>query len=287
LDFLVIGFSLMKAHRHSIQPLHKTIADIAEWYETPPGRSLLAAQQRILNEELSCLFGYHLMQLSVLPNRRLSDSSRINHCFALSPAATGKVKHEGKICDVQGLAELDALPLPDECIDVTLLHHVLEFSDNPHQVLKEAARVTVPRGHLVIFAFNPVSIMGMVQLLARFYSKKPIWQRRALSVGRVRDWLEFLDFSCMNLRYMSHDYPLHSLQRWSLKRMTRRQFRNSLPFGSVYCLIARKDKVGLTPIKPEWEPSKLLSTPLPKRPMTARGGESALILPMRRRSRDK
>lgn len=271
--------------RHSVPPLHQTIGELARWYETPLGQSVLNAQQQILNDELSCLFGYHLMQLSIVPYQRLSESSRINHCFSLAPAVVRSDKITTQLCDVQGLAELDALPLADESIDVTILHHVLEFSENPHQVLKEAARVTVARGHVIIFCFNPWSVMGTVQLLAQFYSANPIWRRRALRAGRLHDWLEFLDFSCLNLRYLSHNLPINHSRYLSHSRFVDKWLGRSIPFGSTYCIVARKDKVGLTPIKPEWETSKFLVAPIPKRSMTARSGQSAMILPMRRKTK--
>ncbi|WP_075187910.1 methyltransferase domain-containing protein [Teredinibacter haidensis] len=272
--------------KQSIKPLHQTIAQIAKWYESPLGQSILAAQQQVLNEELSCLFGYHLMQLSVLPYHRLSESSRINHCFSLAPAVVHSKQAAQNLCDLQGMAELDALPLADESIDVTILHHVLEFSNNPHQVLKEAARVTVPRGHIVIFGFNPLSLLGLLQLGAQFYSRKVIWKRRALRAGRLKDWLEFLDFSCLQLKYLSHNLPINHARYLHHSRFLSRGLNSTLPFGSTFCMVARKDKVGLTPLKPEWEAAAPLlgASPLPKRSMTARSGESALILPLRRRN---
>lgn len=273
--------------RTNIKPLHQTIADIASWYESPVGQSLLAAQEKVLDEELSCMFGYHLMQLSVLPYHRLSASSRINHCFSLAPAVVRTEKVTQSLCDVQALAELDALPLPDETIDVTILHHVLEFSCNPHQVLKEAARVTVPRGHIILFAFNPWSVLGIIQLIKKLWGSSPVAKHRSLRSGRLRDWLEFLDFSCLSLRHLSHGSPLRPGPR-PISRIIDQRFRESMPFGAAYCIVARKDKVGLTPIKPEWESSRILgAAPLPKRSMTARHGQSALILPLRRRNKIK
>ncbi|WP_236074915.1 methyltransferase domain-containing protein [Teredinibacter purpureus] len=275
----------MRAHT-SLKPLHQTIGSIAKWYETPLGQSMLAAQQQVLSEELSCLFGYHLMQLSVLPNRRLSESSRINHCFSLSPAVVNSSDVKTHLCDVQGLADLDALPLPDESIDVTLLHHVLEFSNNPHKVLKEAARVTVPRGHIVIFGFNPLSMLGLIQLIAQFYSANVIWKRRALRAGRLRDWLEFLDFSCVRLQYLSHNLPINHARYQVHSRFMSCKTGSTVPFGSTFCLIARKDKVGLTPLKPEWDKSTLLgASQIRKRSMSARSSRSALILPLRRKNK--
>lgn len=271
----------------NIKPLHQTISDVAKWYDTPVGQSLLSAQEQVLEGELSCMFGYHLMQLSVLPYHRLSESSRINHCFSLSPAIVKSDKAASRLCDLQALAELDALPLPDETIDVTILHHVLEFSNNPQQVLKEAARVTVPRGHIILFAFNPWSLLSLTQFSGKLWREKPIANRRPLRSGRLRDWLEFLDFSCLSVRQLSHTTPLRpaSNSRW---RFFDKQFRQSIPFGATYCIVARKDKVGLTPIKPEWETTRILgATHLPKRSITARSGPSALILPLRRRNKIK
>ncbi|TVZ39304.1 methyltransferase family protein [Alteromonadaceae bacterium 2753L.S.0a.02] len=270
--------------RHVVQPLHKTIAELAAWYETPLGRVALKEQKQILRDELSCLFGYHLMQLSIVPYQRLSESSRINHCFSLAPAVVAPHKAVNTLCDIQGLAELDALPLADESIDVSILHHVLEFSPNPHQVLKEAARVTVPRGHIIIFAFNPLSLVGAFQMMAQFTSGKPIWRRRPLRAGRIRDWLEFLDFSCLNLRYLSKNLPINHSRYLLHSGFIDRMLSPAIPFGSMYYIVARKDKVGLTPIKPEWDKSKFLGVaPVPKRSMTARNSQSAAILPFRSR----
>ncbi len=285
---LAFRLAIMTPHKRVIAPLHQTIANIAEWYDTPLGKCVLAAEQQVLNDELSCLFGYHLMQLSVLPHHRLSESSRINHCFTLAPSVVDATRAREQLCDVQGLSELDALPLADESIDVTILHHVLEFSSNPHQVLKEAARVTVARGHIVLFAFNPISAMGLMQLCCQFFSKQAIWQRRPLRISRMRDWLEFLDFSCLGVRHVSHNLPINNARYLGHSQFAERRISNRLPLSNVYCIVARKDKVGLTPIKPAWENSRFLGAqPLPKRSMSSRSPESALILPLRRRNRIK
>ncbi len=273
--------------RHKVPPLRQSLAALAAWYESPLGQAALQEQQHILRDELSCLFGYHLMELSIVPYERLSEHSRINHRFSLSPVhVPPPPSDDASLRDVQGLSELDALPLADESIDVTILHHVLEFSPNPHQVLKEAARVTVPRGHVIIFAFNPFSLAGLMQMGAQFYSKRPIWQRRALRAGRIRDWLEFLDFSCLSLRFLGRNLPINHSRYLNSSRFVDRIFSRSIPLGSMYYIVARKDKAGLQPIKPAWDHSRFLGVaPIPKRSMTARSSQSAAILPFRNRMR--
>ncbi|WP_188151281.1 class I SAM-dependent methyltransferase [Teredinibacter waterburyi] len=273
--------------RSSVRPLHETIADLARWYETPLGQSILTEQREILSDELSCLFGYHLMQLSVVPYERLFESSRINHCFSMAPAIVPSERVKTQLCDLQALSDLDALPLADESIDVTILHHVLDFSENPQQVLKEAARVTVPRGHIIIICFNPFSMMGALQPILRLTSSKPVWRRKALRAGRLRDWLEFLDFSCVNMRQLSHNLPINHSRYLAHSRFVNKVFSGrSVPFGSTYCILARKDKVGLTPLKPEWDKASLLrGSAVAKQSLSARTEPSARILPLRRRPR--
>ena len=41
------------------------------------------------------------------------------------------------------------LPIASNSIDLLLLPHVLEFSVNPHQILREVQRVLMPDGHAV------------------------------------------------------------------------------------------------------------------------------------------
>jgi SAM-dependent methyltransferase len=234
-------------NRQRVPDLDTSIAALEQWFETPLGRQLLTEEQRILDKELSCMFGYHLMQLSINRHIRLFEDSRICHCFSIGAGTPGADS------DVAAYGNLDALPLEDESVDVTILHHVLEFSHNPHQVLREASRVTIPRGYIIIFGFNPISSMGMVKPLAQLFSKSPIWKRNSLRKGRISDWLQFLDCNTLRTQEGIYNLPLQRrnylaycasinqfLQRWGV------------PFGNFYCLVARKDRASLTPIRPDW-----------------------------------
>jgi SAM-dependent methyltransferase len=234
-------------NRQRIPDLDTSITALEQWFETPLGRQLLAEEQRILDRELSCMFGYHLLQLSINRHIRLFDDSRICHCFSIGAG----LPHPGS--EVAAYSSLDALPLEDESVDVAILHHVLEFSHNPHQVLREASRVTIPRGYIIIFGFNPFSTMGMVKPLAQLFSNSPIWKRNSLRKGRISDWLQFLD--CNTLRTLDGIYNLPLQRRGYLAScagINQLLQRWGVPFGNFYCLVARKDRGCLTPIKPDW-----------------------------------
>lgn len=233
--------------KRQVPDLDTSVIALENWFATPLGQQLLAAERQILSRELSCMFGYHLMQLSINRGIRLFDDSRINHCFALGVGCPGTQSQVG------AYSALDALPLENESVDVTILHHVLEFSSNPHHVLKEASRVTIPRGYIIVFGFNPISPMGMVKPFAQLVSKSPIWKRNSLYQSRVSDWLQFLDCNTLRRQVGLYNFPLqnkryldysNSINHWMQAR--------SLPFGNFYCIVARKDRASMRPIRPNW-----------------------------------
>ncbi len=249
----------------SVRPLKDSLPALESWYQTDVGRAILAREQKILDEELSYMFGYHLLQLSISCETKLYSKSRILHCFDVAPRACDEHLNVG-MC-----ADFDALPLEDESVDVTILHHVLEFSTNPHAVLKEAARVTIPKGNIIIFGFNPFSPIGLIKHFAQFSSDNPFWKRNSLRRSRVVDWLKLLD--CDAKRYWSGFYHLpinHQRYLMRFQRLDQQWQKWRMPFGNFYCIVAQKDVQCITPIKPDWEKDQLIEgVRMPKRHATA------------------
>lgn len=263
-----------------MQSLSESYEAISAWFGTPLGRRLLISERKIIADEMRYLFGYHFMQLSSVKMANFCSSSRISHCFALAPAESGA---PDRGYSVQGVADFTELPLDDDSIDVTVLHHVLEFSENPHQVLKEAARVTIPRGYIIIVAFNPLSIFGMLQPLCSLFRRRGISKRRALMASRMRDWLEFLDFTCMATRNVFHTLPINNARYLASTRLWENiHYKNKtrIPGGMSFVLVARKDKAGLIPLKPKWEkPAFLGAVPLPKQALRSKSNALARTRP--------
>lgn len=230
--------------RHGPQPLGQAMQAMKGWENTPLGRAMFSEQQQQLDELLSGLFGYHLLEMSSFDLPGLSAASRISHRFKASPVA-----------GLGGglLSELEHLPLPDESIDVVLLHHVLEYATNPHQILREANRVLIARGHVIIVGFNPWSLQGGYKLLAQWLGAGSVWRRASLRPGRLKDWLHLLDCEPVALQRGFYRVPVNHagvLERFSFWEQLSARLRS--PFGGYYILLARKDRVGMTPIKPVW-----------------------------------
>ena len=70
--------------------------------------------------------------------------------------------------------------------------HALEFSDDPHQILREVERILIPEGQVIITGFNPLSLWGLKRRINR--SGNFPWHGSYLSMRRLRDWLKLLGF---------------------------------------------------------------------------------------------
>ena len=124
-----------------------------DWLNTTLGQCLLKREQAMFDSMVGDVFGFNAIQLGMLQMDTLKNS-RIPNILHLG-------NREG-----DAYCESDYLPFAECCIDLVCLPHVLEFSHNPHQSLREAERVLVPEGYLIITGFNPISTWGLKRVLA-------------------------------------------------------------------------------------------------------------------------
>jgi SAM-dependent methyltransferase len=244
---LLIRFSAMWKRRFGVLPMRESIIDLTHWFESPLGRALLTEEQEAIDDGLQCVFGYHLLQLSISGRLDLTTESRISHRFVLHPQRETNQR-------LGALADINHLPLATESIDAVLLHHSLDFSQSPHHLLREATRIIIPKGHLIVVGFNPWSLWGLCASLARIVKSQPRWRFQYLRLGRLMDWLKLLDMEPIAV-YQGFFRPplpqenaikhLQWIERWG-KRLR-------LPWGGFYMVVARKDHIPLIPIKPAWQ----------------------------------
>lgn len=244
---VLTGIRLLWRKRFGVLPIRSSLGLLSAWFASPLGQSLVSKEREVIDEQLHDLFGYHLMQLSVAGELDLTGASRISHQFALYPRIVASER-------LSAVSDFNHLPLPQNSIDVVLLHHVLDFSQNPHQVLRETAGVLISRGHLIIIGFNPWSLFGLWRLLARFFSSAPHWRHQSLRLGRVLDWLAVLDFEPVAVHQGFYRPPVERQNAVKyLQWMDRWGKRLCLPGGGFYVIVARKDSVAMIPLKPEWQ----------------------------------
>lgn len=233
--------------RFGVVPMRDSLVEISNWLGSPLGQQLIESEQSVIDEQIHNLFGYHLLQLSVASHLDLTHASRVSHRFALYPQGANQSL-------VAARADFNHLPLPANSIDVVLLHHVLDYSQSPHHILREASGVLISQGHLIVVGFNPWSFFGCWRWLARFFSPAAQWRHQALRLGRVLDWLAVLDFEPIAVRQGFYRPPcskpgvikyLTWMERWGE--------RLGLPWGGFYVIVARKDSLAVLPQKPLWQ----------------------------------
>lgn len=224
-----------------------------EWFDTPLGQHLLFREQLYFDNAVSDVFGFNAVQVG-LPHLDFLRNSRI-------PLRVS--------CAVEAPADVRADPmfLPFECqsLDLILLPHVLEYSANPHQVLREAERVLRPEGRLVLAGFNPRSLWGMARCLLGGERGYP-WNGNFLNVSRVKDWMALLGLEVAAGSMCCYRPPVnqeHWLRR--LRFMEPAGDRWWAMGGGVYFLQAVKRVQGMTIIQPQWStPVRQLLAPAAK-----------------------
>ncbi|MCB1747493.1 MAG: methyltransferase domain-containing protein [Gammaproteobacteria bacterium] len=232
--------------RSAHTPGDAVVAEVLEaWFASAPGERFAALEQHLLNGALPDLFGYHIVQLGRHLGADLLGATRISHRVVvdLGVTSTPGISLRG--------AE-DALPFGAGLIDVLVLPHVLEFTDDPRRVLREAERVLIGEGHIVVLGFNPWSWYGLWSLARRWQGRAP-WTGHLVSVSRLKDWLQLLGFDIVLVRHAGFRPPMRS-QR--LERLTAFSERLGAyccpPLGGVYLVVGKKRVEGVTPLRVSW-----------------------------------
>ena len=245
------------------------IIGLHQWFESPPGRYLLAWEQARFDEAVADIFGYHSLQLGMplleglrtnrMPHQWLAQGHEAvddSITFSLAGATGGSALQRRKM-DL--LTEPAALPFAAASLDLLLLPHTLELSLDPHATLREVERVLVPEGRVVISGLNPASLWGLRQRRARLYQRLGKGTLYLPDVGefigfwRLRDWLRLLSFEVESARFGCYRPAVRStrsLDRFGWIDPIGEQWWPI--FGAAYFVVAVKRVHGMRLMEPSW-----------------------------------
>jgi SAM-dependent methyltransferase len=133
--------------------MHDIIA-LRQFYSSPLGREVKRWLRRTAARHVARTHGETLVGLGYAAPllRAIQSSEHVPKTIAaLMPATQGAIYWpvEGNNC--VALGELERLPFSDNSVHWLLMLHALEFSDHPADILREAHRVLVPGGKLLMF----------------------------------------------------------------------------------------------------------------------------------------
>jgi SAM-dependent methyltransferase len=153
----------------------------SSYWHSPAGQSVLAWEQHVLSTFAERVFGFYALSFD-LPRLDALHQSTIHHAIHVNVSATLVTGHAAAQFD------LHDWPFQNDSLDYIVLPHVLEFSQDPHAVLREAARCLRPGGSMSLTAFNPHSLLGWQAGNAELGQRE-----RWVSRRRLIDWMALLN----------------------------------------------------------------------------------------------
>ena len=225
------------------EPMLMEHPPLADWFDTPLGQHALRCEQTYFDAEVADVFGFNAFQLGL---------TRFDFLRANRMPMRGRVDADG---DVRVRADLEQLPILSNCADLVVLPHTLEFSDNPHQVLREVARVLMPEGHVIVSGFNPWSLWGARRFLGKDRGEFP-WNGQFIALPRLRDWMALLGIEIAAGRMAAYIPPVRSEQWIRRFEVLEAAGDRWWPFaGGIYFLHGIKRVHGTRVITPQWKTS--------------------------------
>lgn len=231
---------------------------IAAWQSTQPGSRVVEHEREALAGMAHDLFGYHLLHVGELG----VDLDHLANC---------PIRHKTLVADrvpvrrdtddrdagqAPGvvLATGQGLPVASDSIDAVILAHTLDFSPDPHQALREAERVLIPEGRVIVVGFNPFSLWGLWRLFGRWRGAVP-WCGNFLSYPRLSDWLTLMGFDVERMDVLEFRPPTRSSRLDPVERLGRRVWPM---LAGVYVVRAVKRVSRITPVGQRWSHLRVL-----------------------------
>lgn len=230
---------------------------------------LIQEEQHWLDATLQDVFGYHALQISPMPLDALRANRMSSRSRLVWPDAAGRVTEAPELLAGAGqdiaqqgsapsalVAPVHELPFLTESLDLLVLPHTLEVAEDPHHLLREAQRVLIPEGKLVITGFNPWGLW-VIRKSCRSVNGFPPAGHHWISLLRVKDWLKLLNFDlgAGGASAFGAYVPPFDSERW----LTRLQWMNPAgrrwwPMaGGVYFLMAVKRVHHMKLVGPAWK----------------------------------
>jgi len=234
-------------------------SDWQMWQRQQLGQTLMQHERSLLTPLVGKKLGSHLFQLSIagceplfdnspMPNQIFAQMSAVGEPFRLQPNSNLVIEP----CN---------LPIANDILDAVVLHHILEYTRNPHQVLREVHRALTSGGQLFILGFNPYSLMGLRKALTPF-NRAP-WAGNFRSWIKLYDWLKLLGFKLETTQYAFFNAPYNrATSDGSDSKIERLGRKFNCFFGGTYAIVARKQTVGMTPLRETQFTRRVLTFPV-------------------------
>jgi SAM-dependent methyltransferase len=212
----------------------------SDWIQSGTGIALLREESCQVANAFESIFGDQFLQIGAWGEGQLFRQFARTRRYAVVAARPAP--------GVDLISAPEQLAIAPDSIDAVFLPHTLETAEDPHDVLREVDRILRPDGHLVVLGFNPWGWWGMRHYLSR--RRFPAGGRRMISEYRLHDWLRLLDYQLDPARFFHFAPPVYRTQSMPEPVGDRRIRRRWHPLASCYLLVARREMLTMTRVRP-------------------------------------
>lgn len=222
----------------------EVINGFTSWQQLPNGARLRRCIETEIRDSLEESTGERLLAVGPLAHELDMSAFKGGQRIRLDAK-------EGDFVDL--VSEAENLPIESNSIDILILPLVLEYSQNPHQILREAQRVVVEGGSLYIIGFNPFSAWGLRSWWGNL-RRQDHWNGQLLAGYRIQDWLQLLQFQVFCKKGVGPVLPFEisnkELSNWLYSSMYK---QSSNRLGGLQMILATKTVPAMTPIRLKWK----------------------------------
>lgn len=227
------------------------IVDLAGWFASPAGRYVRRWEQQRVDALVADVFGFRAVQYG-LPAFNCLSANRMPFKAYAGPDRLAPGLADAWQASV--VCEAEQLPFDAASIDLLVLPHTLEMAHDQHMVLREAQRVLVPEGRLVIAGFNPWSLWGLRERLPGLGNWLPNGGEGEVSPARLKDWLKLLSFDIDRGHFGCYAPPFKTEAWLERCRFMEKAGDRWWPIlGATYVVSALKRVAGMRLITPAWK----------------------------------
>lgn len=216
------------------------------WLQQSQGMSLLESEAELLFSLLEKQYGKHTVLLGSPRQQPLLNTSVMPHHLLISPMISRS--HNSHHIE----SELHELPIASGSVDLVILPHTLEHTDNPRQLLAEGCRIVKPDGYIIILGFNPISLWGLKKRLIK--NKHTPWLGHFISTRTIKNWLSLAEFQWIKQDSILFRPPMQNQSLYKkLKWIEWIGHRCGSNWGGVYMIMAQNKSIPLIPIRTRWK----------------------------------
>ena len=216
------------------------------WLETALGQALLAQEARLTEDALNGLFGEQCVQLGMWGDAQ----TFLRYARTQSSLCIASPPNFSADSPPSAFGRIHRLPVATDSIDVAILPHTLDFSERPHEILREVHRVLRSDGHLIVLGFKPGGLWGLRRLIPG--AGLPPNAKTLISDRQLTDWLKLLDFSLHGSTRFFFKWPLTGTRVVASQQWEQRGRRWWPELAACYMLTAQKRLYTLTPVRQPW-----------------------------------